>query len=612
MSARRSLRAVAAALASSACLFAAGPAGATAAVLLPRGTDAHVERHDVVFVLQASGSVTWDAIDVAGSPSDIGVLVAMKAGGRIEVTARAWADAVDEATKVVVTPLPDGVECKALSVTPGVSVGGDASASGTASGSGSANAESNGGCGKSSSNESHTDGGGSGGGCLTSSTESGGGGCTSCSRSSGGGCGGCEPSSSGHPGCSAIHETTTGCSPASDDGGAGGTSPEGGPGTGTTVGPYEIVRVGAADGTARRWIDELGFDVPASFDAAAAELEREGYELHVLHARAPASSTVVRSFRIVTAAPDAKLPLRLLRMGSGADQAPTPVTLMTLATAPLALANQSVATIDESHLGTSGTSSNYETLVANALGSPTSPQDDAGVDGGTDSGADGGGPGATRWVLESARSLVLRPADDGGTATLGGLFQAKCSQKAAQQHLVCSALSGPSASPSDGGFADAGGGSDAGDAGSATDAGEPDAATTGDAGGAEGGTTSDAGTDCSATSRESCDDLDLALAASATVATRFRGSIADDARALADLELTPAPGSFREGRFFVRPNGVPGTCEPPPGGVSAGAEAEASKSCASAAARLRFDAGPLAMLLGVVYALRRMLRRSRR
>jgi hypothetical protein len=367
------------------------------------------------------------------------------------------------------------------------------------------------------------------------------------------------------------------------------------------VGPYETVRVGAADGSARRWLDALGFDVPSSFDAAAAELERAGYELHVLHARAPAPSSLVRSFRIATTSPDATFPLRLLRMGSSADQAPTPVTLMTLATTPLTLANQTVTTIDEAFLGASGSSSNYEALVANALGAPVAPVTDGGADGGAVT--DGGAPGATHWLLESSRSLVLGPSGDGGAgATVGGLFQSKCGSKAPETHVVCSVLSTSEASPTDGGGADAG---DAGDAGA--DAGGADAGSATDGGTSDASTTSDAGSDCSDVSRESCDDLDLVLGAS--VASRFRGSIVDDARSLADLALVPAPGPLRDARYFVRPNGVPGTCEAPAGGLSA--EADASTTCSATTVRLRFDAGPLAMLLGVVYALQRIMRRRR-
>ncbi|MBL8610951.1 MAG: hypothetical protein JNL38_26650, partial [Myxococcales bacterium] len=180
---------VLAALVGLGALAASAPAAASAAAFVPRGSSARVERHHVTVALTASGTITWSTIDLSGA-ADVGVIVAVKAGGRVELAGRTWIDVVEEATRVVVTAIPAD-KCKPIAVSGNVSLDAGLDLSG----------EGTGGC--------------NGGGSAKGNGQSGG--CWSNSSAEGSGCSP-TPSDEGHPGCSAFN-TTTGCSPV-DPGGS--------------------------------------------------------------------------------------------------------------------------------------------------------------------------------------------------------------------------------------------------------------------------------------------------------------------------------------------------------------------------------------------------------
>src|SRR6185436_9248252 len=99
-----------------------------------------------------------------------------------------------------------------------------------------------------------------------------------------------------------------------------------------------------------------------------------------------------------------------------------------------------------------GSSSNYESLVASALGTAGS-GNDGGVSGGADAStpADAGPPTASRWVAESSRNLVSSTSkdDSGAPPSLGSIFRSSCGEKGTEAHVVCSTFSdaGPAEEP---------------------------------------------------------------------------------------------------------------------------------------------------------------------
>ena len=583
--------------------LASRDAHATAAVLFTAGGDARVDRHQITVSLGATGTVTWDAIDVSGTASDIGLVVAVKAGGRVELTEPAFVSSTELATRVVVKPLPAGVTCN--SVGGGVDFG-DASVSrgGTVSGSGSGSGS--GGCSgddKSSTSANGSAKGEATGGCLTSSQ----GGCGSCDDNGGDGCN-CEPSDHGHPGCSAIH----GCSSPADDDDFNPSNSRTDSGTTPTFGPYEETRIRAGDGTATQWLDRHGYVAPAGFLEGLLALEADGYEVHAFRARAPALPAIVKSLRVVTTSPSPTVPLRLVRMSTGADRASTPVTLITLAGSAQSLVGQTMVTIDENKLALVGGSSNYETLVSAALGTPAS---DAGSssDAGTASDA---GSTDTRWLMETSRPVsATTTTSDGGTdggassaKTLGDYFREQCGARSSQPHLVCR----------DDEPLEAGAQTDAEAPDAEADAGATDAAAPQDAGTTDAGAT-DAGqvdVGCKDVARERCDDLTLALPSGVNVASRFRGVVGGAASLVGDLSFASDAAALRPGVFTVRPTGEPGLCAPVTDDgkvdVSGSADTSGSASCKTTRTRFRIDLGPLVTVLVVIRVLTAVMRRGRR
>ena len=613
MSTRRLL---ASALVCIGALVTTSPASAAAAVFLPRGSQARVDRHHVTVSLSAKGAVTWDAIDIAGT-ANVGLIVAVRAGGRVEVTGRAWIDLIEEATRVNVSTVPSGA-CTAIG-TGGGTVSGNVDAGATVSG----RAESSGGC----------NGGGEG---ESSRPDGGGGGCTSNSSTPSSGCGGCEscePSEHGHPGCSAFAMTPAtsgmGCGPADPDDliGSSGTTPRPDSSTGqaSRVGPYEMSKVSAADGSALQWLDDNGLEPGASFAEAAAAVERDGYELFAVRALPPTAASVVQSLRVVTSSPQATLPLRMLRMGSTSPM--TPLTLVVLASTPQQLVDTAVMRIDGSRLASTGSTSNYESLVAALLGAEGAGDGGAAPDGGVaaqDSGTtDAGGVAqGSRWVLESSRPVTNRltarssASNEGGAseaATLADLFRTRCGEKTAERHAICTQ------SDDDGGLADAA--ADAADAD--PDAAPPDAGTPPDSGTPlDGGTTLDAGEsdagDCPDNDRQRCDDIDLAIPESSTlIATRFRAVLGGDPAAIADLRFAASTDALPDGRYVVRNDGQPGLCEPGASSdVDPATSGDDSQTCRQTARRPRpwshLNLGPLVTLLVAIRIVAVIMRRAKR
>lgn len=630
------------------CALGARDANATAAVLFSAGGNAHVDRHNITVTLGATGTVTWDSIDVSGSPDDIGIVVAVKAGGKVEITDPAFTSATDLATKVVVKTLPSGITCNSVGGGVDFTDGGvSASSSSGSSGNGSGSGEGSSGCGGSGGGGGGSSGGGSSegsggcgscddknnntsnkeatGGCLTSSQ----GGCGSCDDNGGDGCN-CEPSDHGHPGCSAIH----GCSsqgfgdddditnPRRDSGGSSGSSGS----TGSSIGPYEEVRIKSGDGSAQKWLDNHGYVAPGGFIDGIVALEADGYEIHAFRARAPASPAIVKSLRVVTTSPSPTVPLRLVRMSSGTDASATPVTLITLAGSKQDLVGQTMVSIDENKLAYISGSSNYEVLVSAALGSAPPPSDAGASDAGT---ADGGTSDAgalstdTRWIAETSRAVTASTTGDGGSSgslqTLGDFFRDACGARTSQSHVVCEEESdGGSAEPADAGD-DAG--EDAGDAGApASDAGT-------DGGTSDGGADTGLPAGCKDVARERCDDLSLALPAGVNVASRFRGVVGGTASAVGDLSFSASTAPLHSGVFTVRPTGEPGLCAPvnddgtiggsssgsSSGDISGSGSGSGSASCkATRRSRFRIDLGPLVTVLVVIRVLSAVMRRKRK
>lgn len=581
---------VLAALVGLGALAASAPAAASAAAFVPRGSSARVERHHVAVALTASGTITWSTIDLSGA-ADVGVIVAVKAGGRVELAGRTWIDVVEEATRVVVTAIPAD-KCKPIAVTGNVSLDAGLAISGDGTG-------------------------GCNGGGSAQGDGKGGGGCWSNSSGEGSGCSP-TPSDEGHPGCSAFN-TTTGCSPVDP----GGSSPlDASPGP-PRVGPYDVVRVRAGDGSALAWLDAAGFDPGVSFAASASALEADGYELYAVRARAPAPSSIVQSLRVITTSPSPSFPLRLVRMGAGGRGSVTPLTLVTLGPSPQRIVDLTPLKVDVSRLAWAGTSSNYESLVASLLGQPA-PVADAGapVDSGAGDGGglDGGsldagapidaGPGETRWLLELARSVENRragasTAPDGSlaaSATLADRFGSVCKLEK-EIHAVCSAGGDASAPPGDGGseggVADGGG----------PDGGEPDA---GDAGSPDGGPKDAGAAGCADRDRQRCDDLGLAIpAGGAATATRFRAVISGDPAVIKDLTFAASSEAIPDGRYTVRVDGQAGLCEPVD--IEASASAEGEATCGQARPRRRgLDWGPLVTVAATIASVGMILRRARR
>ncbi|HEY8077659.1 MAG TPA: hypothetical protein VIF62_26215 [Labilithrix sp.] len=546
------------------------PASASTATFFPVGSSAHVDREHVTVAVTASATVTWTTIDVGGDASDFGFIVAVKAGGRVEIAADAWIDVVERATAVVVTTVSPS-QCKPLGGGGGVVVGGGAS--GEAGVSGSGTADSNGGCG------------GSGGGNV--GIEGGGGGCWSRTADNGGcgGCGSCTPSESGHPGCSALSS----CAPASEgksSSSSSGGPTDGSPGPTTQVGPYELVRVHASDGSAAAWVAVNGYDPGVSFAQSLGAVEAAGYDLYAVRSRAPASA--IRSLRVVTTSPSPTFPLRMLRTGATSRVPSTPVTLVVLGANAQELGGVQALRVDTSMLSGSGTSTNYEALVSALLGA-----------------SDGGDAGAeTRWVLEDTRTLLNRRSGDAGDAsTIADDFFARC-QDSRETDTVCG-------SPIDGGDAAI---PDAGDAGPL------DAGDAGDAGPSDAGETDASPPGCTEVDRAACDDIDLAIEPSTSaVATRFRAVVAGDPAAIADLAFTAAADAIGEGVFTVRDDGVAGLCEPVEGvsgsgSVSASASGVGDATCRQT--RMRPfgvpQLGPLFLVLAAIRAVTLIMRRARR
>jgi hypothetical protein len=605
---RRSLARRAAATAAAVIAFAAAaPASASTAAFFPKGSGARVDRHHVTIAVTASGTITWTTLDLSGAGGDVGVLVAVKAGGRIELTARSWIDAVEDATRVVVSAIPPG-DCKPINVAVNVNVDGGISVPAPS--------------------------GGCNGDSTASANGSGGGGCWSASSDEGSGCGSPKPSENGHPGCSAFN-TSTGCSPADNGGSSGGfdaSSP-----LPPRVGPYDVVRVHAADGSALAWLDANGYDPGLSFAQAAAAAEADGYELYALRARAPASSSIVQSLRVVTTSPTTSFPLRMLRVGAASRQSVTPLTFVVLSTGPQKLDGTNVLKIDPAKL----TSSNYDSLAAQLLGEPTLPDAGAPFDAGGDSGGEGGAPdggasdagvadggaadagsladagapalGETRWLFESARPVANRRSSGGdaspdaaslSSSTLADSFASKCAA-GRETHLVCRAGDGgvdgaaPDASAGEAGAPD-GGASDAG----VSDAGATDAGA-GDAGASIPG--------CAEVDRLRCDDLDVALGVNGTaVATRFRAVIAGEAAGIKDLSFSVATDAVGDGRYTVRNDGTAGLCEPIAVSASAEGDTQTCRQARPPAAFTHMNAGPFVLVLSTIAAVGMIMRRARR
>ncbi len=572
---------LAGALLGMASLLATTPASATTAVFFPKGSTSRVERQHVTLAVTATGAVTWNAIDISGdATAEVGVIVAVRAGGRVEVAGRVWIDVLEKAAGVVVSGLPAG-DCKLIT---GGSFGVGADGGFDIPGLGGLGNIDTGGCNSGCDNRASGSGSGAGG-CFSNSSDSNSG-CSGCS------CDDLEPSQNGHLGCSAFA-----CGPM--DTNAPGSSgsvrpPDSGP-TATRVGPYDLFRVKASDGSARAWLDVNGYEAGASFDAAAAAVEKDGYELYAMRARGATPSSLVRSLRVVTSSKTAALPLRMLRMGAGGAPSSTPLTLTVLADAPQQIVGVSALKVDTARLAWSGSSSNYESLVGQLLGG------DAGTD--------------TRWVVESARPVSnrLTPKEDGGGTssdagtTLADEFLARCDERTPEKHAICGA--------SDDGGLDDGGDDDGGtpsDAGS--DAGPKDASVDADA--------EDAGAsdgECKDVDRRACDDIDLAIPPNGTVtATRFRAVIGGDAAAIADVSFSATTEALPGGRFWVRLDGQAGICEPPAGAVSLGSEVSGDvggeASCRQVRRPVRWipNLGPLAIFLVAARAVAAIMRRARR
>src|SRR6185369_1616543 len=94
-----------------------------------------VDREHVTVAVTGSATVTWTTIDVSGDANDFGFIVAVKAGGSIEIAAEAWIDVVEQATGVVVTTVGSG-DCKPLGGGVNVQIEAGASSSGGTEGSG--------------------------------------------------------------------------------------------------------------------------------------------------------------------------------------------------------------------------------------------------------------------------------------------------------------------------------------------------------------------------------------------------------------------------------------------------------------------------------------------
>jgi hypothetical protein len=391
-------------------------------------------------------------------------------------------------------------------------------------------------------------------------------------------------------------------------------------------GPYDVVRVKAADGSALAWLDTNGYDPGVSFEEAAAAVERDGYELLALRARSPSSPSLVQSLRVITTSPTPTLPLRLVRMG-GASPA-TALTLVVVANAPQRLVDTEILRIDESRLAWTGSTSNYESLALARLGSEA-PAGDAGVaDGGasTDGGAADSGaalPSGTRWLVESSRSMANRPTFREGEAeaaapkegaTLADLFRAECGDRITEKHAVCAAP-GTAGGNDDAGTDDGGGNDDGGNDDGGNDA-SVDASTENDASMEDASV--DAGASgspaCTDVDRTTCDDIDLAIPPAATaVVTRFRGVVTGDPVLTGDLAFAVSTDRLPEGSYWVRADGEPGLCEPPPGSSSGGEPEEDGQTCRQTPARrwsgLNF--GPILVLLVAIRAVAAIMRRAR-
>jgi hypothetical protein len=574
----------AAALLSLAALLSPTPASATVAVFLPKGSSARVERQHLTVSIQASGTVVWDAVDISDGSADVGVIVAVRAGGRIEVTGRIWIDVLERATEVKVSGVAPG-DCRPRV---GGQIGGNLDAGASGSSRLALNGKASGGCNGS---ERASDG-GTGGGCYSNSPESGG--CNGC-----GSCKGIEPSDNGHPGCSAF----TACGPydPSSSSGSNGNPPRS---STERVGPYEQVRVRTADGSARRWLEANGYEPGTSFDEGAAAVEQGGYELYAMRAQSPTPSSLVQSLRVVSTSTAIGLPLRLVRMGGGGALAATPLTLLVLASAPQRIVDVNAMRVDESRLAFSGPASNYESLVSALLG------------GAGDAAGDAGSP--TRWMVESAQSVSNRvtPAgSEGGTSSepssFADRFRAQCIDRTPEKHTIC-------ASATDGGATEDDGGADPGDAGSSASDASADADSNDAAPASDGGTDSpEAGAStpgCREVDRRPCDDIDLAILPNeTTTVTRFRGMVGGDPAAIADLVFTPSPELLPDGRYFVRTNGQAGTCEAPAGATSDDDETTA-QTCRQMRTRpgSALDLGPLALFVVAIRVVVAIMRRARR
>lgn len=369
-------------------LATATPAAASAAAFFPKGSSGRVDRLHVTVAIGPTRTITWSAIDWSGADAGVGVLVAVKAGGRVEIAPRAFVDVIEDASRVVISSI-DAASCKPIA-TATVTIDGGLSIPST--GSGGCNGE-----GTASGN------GGGGGGCWSESSSEG------CNPTpSDNGHPGCSAFSDGHPGCGAMK--TTGCSPTDN----GGSTPIVDAGVTNRVGPYAIERVRGADGSAQAWLDAGDLDGGASFGAAIAALEADGWELYGIRALAPTDPKIAQSLRVITTSPAPTIPLRLARMGAGSRGALTPITLVTLGPAAQRLVDVNALRIDTAKL----TSGNYETLVAGLLGFTQPPPSDAGA--AADAGADAGGDAGAGGDADAGGDAGADAGGDAGTGADAG------------------------------------------------------------------------------------------------------------------------------------------------------------------------------------------------
>lgn len=435
-----------------------------------------VQDHRMALSVSANMTVLWDQIAYSGNPKEFAYVIPARRGTRLEVSNDAWFAALDASTRPIIMAPQN----------PGYGGGGYPNGGRPSSGSGGRSFSTNRG------------GDGDGVGCCTANDDS------SAMFAESGPEWGAQDASAGFGGATSADAGAAAADPVQV------VSQE-------VVGPYETVTVRSEDPEALfDWLAAYDFAVPEESKPIVEDYVKAGLDFIAMRMR-PSPTKQARAMepiRILAPGADPTLPLRMMRIGSGANLG---VTLFVLGEARYRAKNFPNVSVDPKKIiwDYSQNRSNYLTLAKEAM-----------------TGGDGRG-----WLTEYAqRPDLYITGSTGQPGMIGNPGLADAYESKCPSYL-------PYEAPDASFDLDSGNGNGNGDA-EVSDAGAPDADAPDADAGADAGDGGAPATLPPRTRKEQCDDLELALtglSAPDVVLTRLRAFLPNGAMNT-PLELEPIAG----------------------------------------------------------------------